>query len=897
MAIPARVDLTRSRKNLKEVYADQLKDRSLAARRALAKKLLDDSDKADNTPADRFALLGGALESAKEGESLRLCLDAAQKMAEAFDVDGLKLKVEAATSMNLKSSGQEDNSENFRAGLDLVDALANAEEFQEALRMLTAIRPLGGANVESRKLVLQRAQFLESAWLAFERIQPSLEKLKTTPDDPAANLAVGNYYCLRVGAWEKGLPFLAKSADARLKELARQELAAPTESAGQLKLADAWWELAEDKGTNEIDARPMKVHAATWYRAGQSGAIGLEGRVVQVRLEQAATFAPAAPKQSAESPPAPLSTSSGTGGVAAPAGTVDLLRLTTPRRDAIDGDWRLTDAGLAFESKDGSRGQIRIPFDPPPEYDWIIDLTSPPAELNIMAVHNGERYIIRIGGAGNHNCRIFGDADPNQMRSRLDSCFNGQRSNIVVGFRNERLEVSLNGKVVTSCAISPGHGDGGHGWWVGEHVLGLGPTRSMVFHSIRLVQIGQSGKMMPRAPLDYSALPGARPIAGIGRVVNLMPLIDPSRDANEGTWKRTAGGLESSPHRCRLRIPYQPPEEYDFTMKYRRPEGNAGIVQNVSVGGKNVAWMVGVGDNAFSGFELVKGAWIFSNPTTLAFPECIKNNRLYTSTVHVRRGRIAASMDGKLVADYSTDGKDLDIRPFWRTGDACLGIASDGRVLFESIEIREIIGHGTVVPHPEIPSLGKAPPHDPAERVVNLLPMIDGKRDAIEGTWRSENGGLLGDGGKLRIPYHPPQEYDFHLRLRRVRGEYLQFMLSHGERNFSWLAGGWYNRVIGFHLVDGRAADSNSTRVTTDLVFEDGREYDVVLYVRGDYVAASVDGKLVSELKTDFKNLSQDANEYIGDGVLGLRTNSVVQYDLIELREVTGSGRPAPRGE
>lgn len=287
-AIPSKSDLTHSRKLLKTAYADQLKDRSISARRKLAETLLEESEKTGNSPADRFALITGAIDSAREGISLTLCMRAAEKLSDDFPVDNLKVETDAAVGMNLRTATGPDAADNVHAGLRLVDSLAEAEEFTDAFRVLGAIRPLAASDPELHALAIKHTQSLESTRAASEKIKPSLETLKTLPNDPAANLAVGEYYCLRLGQWEKGLPFLGKGSDKRLQDLAIEERAARTDPARALKLADAWWDQAEIKGTREGDSKAMKVHAATLYRAAKSAVTGLTEKVVDVRLQQAA---------------------------------------------------------------------------------------------------------------------------------------------------------------------------------------------------------------------------------------------------------------------------------------------------------------------------------------------------------------------------------------------------------------------------------------------------------------------------------------------------------------------------------------------------------------------------------------------------------------------------------
>lgn len=56
-------------------------------------------------------------------------------------------------------------------------------------------------------------------------------------DDPKAYRLVGRFECFVKGAWERGLPLLAKSDDAFLSVLAQAEL----DGQDPLKIADSWW--------------------------------------------------------------------------------------------------------------------------------------------------------------------------------------------------------------------------------------------------------------------------------------------------------------------------------------------------------------------------------------------------------------------------------------------------------------------------------------------------------------------------------------------------------------------------------------------------------------------------------------------------------------------------------
>jgi hypothetical protein len=110
--------------------------------------------------------------------------------------------------------------------------------------------------------------------------------------------------------------------------------------------------------------------------------------------------------------------------------------------------------------------------------------------------------------------------------------------------------------------------------------------------------------------------------------------------------------------------------------------------------------------------------------------------------------------------------------------------------------------------------------------------------------------------------------------------------------------GAWDNRICGLELINGRHGDNNDTTVRADSIFQNGVPVDVVAYVRKGSVAIAMNGKLVAEHKTNYLDLTMLPEAYIGDGALGLHSNGATfQVDVMELREITGDGKPSPRGQ
>ena len=77
-----------------------------------------------------------------------------------------------------------------------------------------------------------------------DKVKEQMAKLKTDPDDPAANLAVGRFLCLAKHDWDAAIPLLAKGASGPLKEALDKDVkAADGDVTAQLVAADAWYDL------------------------------------------------------------------------------------------------------------------------------------------------------------------------------------------------------------------------------------------------------------------------------------------------------------------------------------------------------------------------------------------------------------------------------------------------------------------------------------------------------------------------------------------------------------------------------------------------------------------------------------------------------------------------------
>jgi hypothetical protein len=109
------------------------------------------------------------------------------------------------------------------------------------------------------------------------------QTLATKPDDAESNLTVGKYLCFRKGEWERGLPLLARSSASKLKELAKGDLANPSDVAEQVAVGNGWWSLAQKEPAG--GGRQLHRRAGHWYVRALPLVSGVERARIEERFQ------------------------------------------------------------------------------------------------------------------------------------------------------------------------------------------------------------------------------------------------------------------------------------------------------------------------------------------------------------------------------------------------------------------------------------------------------------------------------------------------------------------------------------------------------------------------------------------------------------------------------------
>jgi hypothetical protein len=183
------------------------------------------------------------------------------------------------------------------------------------------------------------------------------------------------------------------------------------------------------------------------------------------------------------------------------------------------------------------------------------------------------------------------------------------------------------------------------------------------------------------------AQPPAPPTPAGKSAVDLIPLVDPTRDAVHGRWLVVGPALHCNDRHNvpRLQFPYQPPAEYDFVVTFSQPQLGNGIslIMPNQAGG---SFFCTVGYLAGTGFTLQKPGPLQPG---------LQVNKPYTATAQVRKDGVTLLLDGKVLEAYRGDFKNLPFDNYHEIRDrSLLAVACDDPTVFHYILVVEVSGAG-----------------------------------------------------------------------------------------------------------------------------------------------------------------------------------------------------------
>jgi hypothetical protein len=429
------------------------KERSADEKLKLASDMMTQADRSGEQYVERFALLRKASELASEAGDPAAMLQPVDAMALDFEVDAVKAKAKllarfAEGALDLaRLTAVVEASRDFCVEAIGVDRVDEAVLVAQAVNQATA-RPAGKT---LKKEAADRVNHLAQWQDGHQRAELALKRLADAPDDSVANLVAGRWLCFVRDHWSEGLPYLAIGSDSELGDLASRELGPqPSTPDDQVKLADAWYELAQNR-TGE-DREGLLRRAGHWYaKAKPALGGGLVLSKVDKRLGEIEKLGPSLLDHIAGRTERPTSLDPIAVGV-----WVDLMPRIDIARDAVHGAWKQQAELLSVPADDFARLMLPVRL-AQAEYDLEFEITRtdgndaigfvlPVADRQVaLVLSSGNGTVSGLemvqGRAATHN------RNPTRVTGAL---LNGRRHTVRISVRhkgqNSVIDVAFNGR-------------------------------------------------------------------------------------------------------------------------------------------------------------------------------------------------------------------------------------------------------------------------------------------------------------------------------------------------------------------------------------------------------------------------------------------------------------------
>jgi hypothetical protein len=282
----------KAEKLIKDLFKADYAKRRASDWQELASKLLQQADETMDDPTSRFVLLREARDLAARAGDTDLALRAIGELSKNYVIDAPDMKANALEKVAVQTAGVRTNQALAEAALAACGEAVEADNYDAAVRLLkvaeNAARKCRSTNLTT--LAQNRRKDMELVQREAEGVKKHLKTLEKDPKDPDANVEVGKFLCLLKGNWEKGLPLLAQqSADETLRDLAKKDLAAPTQPNDQVEVGDGWWALAGSE--TGLAKWQLQKRADTWYKQAAPDLTGITKSRIDKRIKEVETLA------------------------------------------------------------------------------------------------------------------------------------------------------------------------------------------------------------------------------------------------------------------------------------------------------------------------------------------------------------------------------------------------------------------------------------------------------------------------------------------------------------------------------------------------------------------------------------------------------------------------------
>jgi len=398
-----------------------------------------------------------------------------------------------------------------------------------------------------------------------------------------------------------------------------------------------------------------------------------------------------------------------------------------------------------------------------------------------------------------------------------------------------------------------------------------------------------------------------------GKWIDILALVDPAKDTVTGAWERRDSVLvidRPAPWAC-ITAPILPQGDYELEIRFVRTSGRDPVCIFAPVGSTAFDLELSAFAGDLHGLQHIDGR-SFLRTGAVVKPGHLENGHEYCVALKVRtQGQgtdVAVSLDGKPLMNWQGKASSLSLPGEWHMPNStCLGFGAwNVQAVFRSIRLRMLSGEAKLLRPGEKTVASEKP--GPKEKVpdkpglwMDLLPLVDVAKDAIQGKWERAEGGLAGEGGDapnlIRLPIDISGNYELQLTFVRKWGQSAQVALPVGASAVRLILGGWENQVSGLSLVNGHEPDNNPTKVRPGGL-RDGHLYAATIKVKvapeQARITVELDGQPFIAWEGPVKALTNPGGYSMPDpSWLGLGVHcSRVVFMSARLRMLSGEAKP-----
>jgi hypothetical protein len=265
--VPPEAEQSRAEWILRDLFKQEFGKQTPQTQLTLARALLKLARSTADDPAIRYICYRESANQAARSPNPAIALSAAAELCKFFRLDAAALKHTLLAKLEPRLSKPEDFRDVCEAYLRLMDDDWESEQPAGALVAAKGAERAAEKAEDAALLdhVRARTKLLQELNEDREKAEKALTLLARSPQDPAANARVGEYFCFDRADWDKGLPYLSHVADPAVSGPAKKDLAKPSEPGEQVLIGDAWHDVAETV-TSSWRKDLVLARAEHWYR-------------------------------------------------------------------------------------------------------------------------------------------------------------------------------------------------------------------------------------------------------------------------------------------------------------------------------------------------------------------------------------------------------------------------------------------------------------------------------------------------------------------------------------------------------------------------------------------------------------------------------------------------------